>query len=427
MDKELLPYQYEFIEDTEHFFLALIAGFGSGKTYTLCRKAIYMAYLNQGYTGLLYEPTIPLLHDILIPDFEAALEDLQIPYTLRKTPNYNYVLHFPEGDSLVMLRAMENWQRHIGVNAAWIGADEVDTIKKPVAEKAVTKLIGRIRSGNVRQFFFTTTPEGFEFMYEFFVKKKSEKKRIIKARTTDNPFLPEDFVQTLYENYPPELVEAYVNGEFVNLTSGTVFRQFDRRENATDRTIQKGNILHIGMDFNIEKMSAVVCVTERDKAYAVDEIVDLYDTFEMADELYRRYKDCTVYIYPDAAGNQRHSSSTLTDFQILRQKGFIIRVNPANPSVRERIMRINSMFRNTYGERRLFINTEKCPNLTEAIEKLTYKNGAPDKDSGYDHICDALGYFISKFAPLTRPKIKPERVPSKYDEYIKPTTDGLVI
>jgi len=434
MRVELLPHQHEFVADIEHKFLALIAGYGAGKTYSLINKAIYLAYLNQGYTGILYEPTTPLLHDILIPDFEKFLNESGIPYTLKKTPNYNYYLHFPDGDSLIMLRAMENWQRHIGVNAAWIGADEVDTIKKPLAKKAVEKLMGRIRSGLVRQFFFTTTPEGFEFMYHFFVERDSPLKRRIHASSLDNPYLPKDFIDSLYENYDAELVKAYIHGQFVNLTSGAVYRNFDREKNATDRTIQPGDVLHIGMDFNIEKMAAVVHVEDRNtgKVYAVDEIVDIRDTFEMSEEIFRRYRDHKVLVYPDAAGDQRHTSATLTDIQILRQRGIHTVFNPKNPPVRERVMRMNSMFCNAYGERKYFVNIKKCPNYVSALEKLVYKNGVPDKDSGYDHITDAAGYYIYKFAPKIRTKPEPKPAAGRYgdleykESILTAETDGLV-
>ena len=53
------------------------------------------------------------------------------------------------------------------------------------------------------------------------------------------------------------------------------------------------------------------------------------------------------------------------------------------------------------GVRRLKVNTDKCPALTESFEKQAYdKNGEPDKSSGLDHIIDAGTYPIAYKYPI---------------------------
>ena len=42
----LLPAQREFVDDTDHKILGYCAGFGAGKTYALCAKAICLAMDN---------------------------------------------------------------------------------------------------------------------------------------------------------------------------------------------------------------------------------------------------------------------------------------------------------------------------------------------------------------------------------------------
>ena len=54
------------------------------------------------------------------------------------------------------------------------------------------------------------------------------------------------------------------------------------------------------------------------------------------------------------------------------------------------------MFCNANDKRTYLVNTRKCPEYTEALERMPYdKNNQPDKTSGFDHITDAGGYFIS--------------------------------
>ena len=70
------------------------------------------------------------------------------------------------------------------------------------------------------------------------------------------------YIETLMDIYTEQELEAYLNGEFVNLNSGSVYYAFDRKVNHSNREIQAGEVLHVGMDFNISKMSATIRVTD---------------------------------------------------------------------------------------------------------------------------------------------------------------------
>ena len=127
------------------------------------------------------------------------------------------------------------------------------------------------------------TPEGFKWFYQRYVKEfNSETDLLVRASTYDNKHLPEQYISNLEQQYPPNLLKAYLNGEFVNLTSGSVYNEYDVDNNNTDRVVEeKDHTIHIGMDFNITKMSAVVHVLDSNTPYAVDELVNVYDTFQM--------------------------------------------------------------------------------------------------------------------------------------------------
>ena len=75
-----------------------------------------------------------------------------------------------------------------------------------------------------------------------------------------------------------------------------------------------------------------------------------------------------------------------------------------NPSIKDRLSACNAMILNSKDERRLMVNTIKCPHLTEALEQQVYDDfGMPDKKSGLDHVTDAFGYFLVKKYPITKP------------------------
>jgi len=403
LELELLKHQYEFCADDETRYLALVAGYGSGKTFAFCVKTIFMAAANIGYAGAIMEPTYGMIKRTLLPAMNEALQDLNIPYSFSKSDAV-YTLHFAEGDCTVYCLSGENYSRMAGMNLAFFGVDECDTIQKDIARSMWNMAMSRLRSGRVYQGFTTSTPEGFNFLYEFFVDEAEGKtdRRLIKGRTQDNPFLPDDFIQSLLDNYPPNLIKSYLEGEFTNLTSGQIYYAFNREQNHTDVTIQdmSNHILHIGVDFNINHMAGIVHVINGGVPSALDELIDLRNTEVLIQEIRNRYGARKVIIYPDAAGNQNKTSASMSDIALLKQAGFEINVGSVNPPVRDRINSMNGMFCNAKGERKYKVNTKQCPSYTKTLEQQVYVNGAPDKNHNLDHPADAGGYFIYRIFPL---------------------------
>jgi hypothetical protein len=208
---DLHPGQLAFVDDQATQILGVSAGYGAGKTRALCAKAVHLAAANQGFIGAVMEPTGPLIRDIWQNDFDDFLEAYAIPYTFRASPLPEYVLHLPGGDTKILCRSFENWTRIIGLNLAWVLADEIDTVAPSIASRAFPKILGRLRAGNVRQFGAASTPEGFRWMFNTFASDDAQQRsdrKLIKMRTQDNPYLPADFIERLQANYDPSLLRA---------------------------------------------------------------------------------------------------------------------------------------------------------------------------------------------------------------------------
>ena len=421
MTVRLLKHQYEFVTDTSTRYLALIGGYGAGKTKAFCHKAIHLASLNVGHTGALLEPINTMLHDVLIPEFENCLVEAGVPYQYKASPLPQFTLRFASGETTIILRSAENYRRLAGLNLAFFGVDECDTIQKNVALQMWRMCQSRLRQGSVYQGFTTSTPEGFGFLYDFFAKNGDKAdRRYIQAKTRDNPFLPPDFIQSLLDNYPAELVEAYLEGKFVNLTTGRIYYKFDRRLNHTDYTIEKliaeyknkkdiyGRAiplpsLHIGMDFNVGKMAAVVHIIDNIGPVAVDEIIDARDTEQMIQIIKDRYPQFNITIYPDSSGQQRHTSNASTSDLNMLRAAFSVSVGSTNPPVKDRINSMNVAFCDANNIRKYRVNTHKCKAYTETLEQQVYdKHGQPDKSNDNDHPNDAAGYFIFSRFPIRR-------------------------
>jgi len=391
VEVDILKHQLAFVESTATH-TGLIGGYGSGKSFAGVLKTTLMKLKYPAIPVAYYLPTYGLIEDVAIPKFAELLTNMNTPYVLNQSKHF-----FNTKYGKIILRSMSNPERIVGYEVGYSLIDETDILSKDAMTDVFVKIIARNRcqlpNGDKNKTDVVGTPEGFKWAYEFFVTKKKANRKMIKAKTLDNPFIPEEYIETLSDIYTPQQLEAYLNGEFVNLTSGNVYHHFDRVENNSIREIQPNDVLHIGMDFNITKMNAVVHVMDGLIKTAVAEIVNAYDTFEMVSLIKSKYPNHSIVIYPDASGDNRKSSGK-SDIVVLREAGFTIRKQSKNPFVKDRVNAVNAAFKNAKGDRVYFINTNNCPVYTEATERQTYKNGEPDKTTGFDHITEAGGYFI---------------------------------
>lgn len=343
-----------------------------------------------------YLPTYPLIQDIAYQRFPALFEKNGIDYKLNQQKS---VLETAIGR--IIFRNMEQPDRIVGYEVAHSVVDELDTLPIDKARNVWNKIIARNRQkafsvNGVPQpntVGVVTTPEGFRFVYERWVTNKVDGYELIKAKTAENADnLPQDYIKNLQNTYSSALLAAYLEGEFVNLTAGRVYPDFHREKHATFETIQDNEPLHIGMDFNVNNMSAVVFVLRQNKAHALMELVGYRDTPDMIRAIKEKFYGHHITIYPDASGASHKSvNASVSDIALLREAGFTVLANSRNPAVKDRVLAVNKLI----GQGDLLVNPDRCPTLVEGLERQPYsKNGEPDKQTGFDHLNDALGYFI---------------------------------
>ncbi len=390
-------------------FPAFIAGFGSGKTEALVNWLLAQKLSNPFGDVAYYAPTFDLIRLIAWPRFEMKLTEWGLRYTLNKSEQILHIASF----GAVIFRTMANPERIIGYEVTDSAIDEIDTLPKAKATETWRKILGRNRQkkhAGVNRIANGTTPEGFGFIHDRWQKRGGGEYQMVRASTYSNQRnLPDDYIDQLIEDYPAQLIAAYINGQFVNLLSGAVYPDFDRAESHTNAGILPGDVLHIGMDFNVWNMAAVVAIVRGSNPIAVAELKKIRDTPAMIEAIKERYAKHSIVVYPDASGGAKSSkSASESDLTLLRQAGFTVRSPSANPAIKDRVMSVNAQLCNGKGERLLRINTYACPTLTEALEEQAYdSNGLPDKSTGVDHILDALGYMIHYLFPVRRKTFTP--------------------
>lgn len=250
------------------------------------------------------------------------------------------------------------------------------------------------------------TPKGFNHCYDTWSDGQEGREPDHKSwlyTSLQGGNIPAEEIEAAKRKMDVKTFQQEYEASFVNY-KGVVYYCFDRRFNHSDEVVQDKDVLHIGMDFNVGKMSAVTYVfRDKDQLHAVDEFADLFDTPAMIKAIKERYGDRhEIIIYPDASGNNRKSNNASeSDISLLKDAGFKVRVNPSNPAVKDRVNAMNGRLCNTLGERNLFVNTKKCPKFTTCLERQIYDDkGEPDKSSGFDHMNDAGTYPVAHLFPV---------------------------
>lgn len=405
------PITVTLTEPQEQFLLskakhpAFVAGFGAGKSQVMAIAAMGdAAHASDAQIGL-YAPTYDLVRLITGPRMCEVLAQYAVPHKWNKQENIIYSSYPRFGDFI--LRTMDNPERIVGYETYRSHVDELDTLKEANARRAWSQIIARNRqrpSGIKNPFNRVsayTTPEGFRFTYDRWKRNAPPGYEIIQAPTYSNPYLPEDYIDNLRNSYPAELIEAYIEGRFVNLTSGTVYRQYDRERNRSTEAIRPQEPLHIGMDFNVGKMAAVVHVERPTGDHAVETLSGMQDTPHAIETIQSKYAGHHVTIYPDASGKSRKTvNASKSDISLLRDAGFAIKARDSNPPVKDRILAVNAGFEH----QRYWVNDKTAPDYAESLEQQAYdKNGEPDKTTGADHMNDAGGYCVYWRMPVRKP------------------------
>ena len=377
-----------------------VGGFGSGKTAAAMARAMALKVMCRTASIAYYLPTYPLIQDIAFERFPELCERKGWAFKLNRQ---DAVMEFP-GAGRIVFRNMEQPDRIVGYEVAHSLVDEIDIMTTVKARAAWNKIIARNRQkcGMPNTVGVATTPEGFKFVYERWQKSPAQGYVLFKAKTEENAsHLPDGYIDNLRASYPANLLAAYLDGEFVNLTSGSVYPEFDRILNASTETIQPSEPLHIGQDFNVGQMASVIFVLRNGEPHAVDELTGILDTPALIAKIKSRYEGHAILIYPDASGSARKSNNASeSDIALLRQAKFNVLVGTTNPAIKDRVLAVNQMIHSNE-KRRLRVNADACPNFVEALEKQAYdKNGDPDKTSGFDHLNDAAGYFVNYRYPV---------------------------
>ena len=274
-------------------------------------------------------------------------------------------------------------------------------------EETWTEVLRPATSDQLAPVLFITSPAGWNWAKDLYDYAKSGQSADWQAwtfTTAEGGNVEKDEIEAARRELPERVFRQEYLASFESL-SNRVYSNFDRAVHVTQdlASLQDTRELLIGLDFNVDPMSACVGIKAGNQVHIIDEIeLSNSHTQEMAQEIRRRYPQHIIRVYPDPSGKARKTSAGgKTDFAILQQAGFRVIAPRAAPAVSDRINEVQAALRNGTGTTRLYIHP-RCTSLIRSLEGQAYVNGQPDKSSGLDHQVDGLGYLINGVLPIRR-------------------------
>ena len=377
-------------------FRVLISGRRFGKTYlAISELARFARFPNKKVWYV--APTYRQAKSICWSELKQRLDKVN---WISKINNSDLSIELVNG-STIALRGADNEQSLRGIGLDFLCMDEFADIHP----SAWLEVLRPTLSDKLGSALFCGTPRGFgNWAYDLYSKGLADKEwKSFQFSTLDGEQVSEKEIDQAKDDLDERTFQQEYLASFVNY-SGMIYYNFDRNKNIINEFNKNFNTLWIGLDFNVDPMAAVVCVVDNFNLYVVDEIqIWSSNTFEMVQEIKDRY-NYNIKIFPDPAARQRKTSAGgLTDLAILKNAGFNVFAKSKAPLVRDRINSLNTKLQNANGIPSLFI-LNSCKNVIKSLERQIYKEGTniPDKDSGFDHFNDALGYLVDYMFPLRR-------------------------
>jgi len=260
---EIEPFeaQQEFIDPQERSkrYYGYVSGVGAGKTFAGIVRTIHnMQDWNPGAMGAIIAPTRQMIVNVIIPEMRnlGLFDDAGWEYKSNYSDEPG--IHTPEGSRALMLSAdnKKTVERLRGLNLAWVWMDERTAIPNRAQEIAMQ----RLRVGEYRNLYITTTPKGKDSTYEFFkgsVQEQSDfaereleygtlmetedRRAIVGVPTSANEHTPEDYKEAMEQDMPDDVRQQEIQGRFVEVGSGVFSRDmltYIAPEDAQDKRLR---------------------------------------------------------------------------------------------------------------------------------------------------------------------------------------------
>lgn len=391
----------EFFFD-ENRWVVSYGGAGSAKSYSTAQKIITRIISEENHRFLITRKVAKTLRVSVFQLFKDVVSNMGL-YDQFKINKSDMTITYIKNNSQLLffgLDDIEKLKSIQGITSIWIEeASEVD-------KGDILELNRRLRGHTpyYKQIILTFNPiSHLHWLKEHFFDNPASNASIYKTTYLDNSFIDDEYKKEIEDikNYDIQQYNIYALGEWGVLNNNLVYHNYLQVKHGTQLSIDDFEILHCGVDFNVGGTVCVICGIRDEKVHVLEGWA-VYDTQQLADKLNgTRYKDKSLYVYPDASGGNESANAPSSSIDILKNNGLRIYAHPANPYVRDRVNTVNRLF----AQDRLLVN-DRFEKMVYSLQTQAYlENGKPEKFTEHkggavDDYNDALGYMISYKFPL---------------------------
>lgn len=394
------PYteQEPFLWD-KHRYYGFISGVGAGKTACgVMRTAVNADLWNRGSMGAIVAPSTYQIKNFIFP--------VMSEFGLRRRWEFNGFqaeepgFQTPDGGRILILSANDDRtvERLAGLNLAYWWLDEA----KETPQRARDVLRERLRKGNYRNGYITTTPNGYDHNYDFFVGDPEEDKELTESEygsatlyegygdrlcvahvpSWANPHNPEDYNEEM-KRLPEDIRRQQAEGYFVEF-KGLVYQWFDRSEHLVDEIDANVHRVFYGVDWgNRNPFAMVACGISNRGELIVQDVVyqtglDYDEQVAVATELQNEYGAGPVYC----------DSAEPAAINMLKRRGL-----DAQKAVKDVLPGIQYVSAQRDNFR---VVGHRCESLVQEFEAYRYPDDETNENpiDANNHALDALRYAI---------------------------------
>lgn len=396
VDLPLFPKQIDFIQSTERSVL-LQSGIGFGKSFVGALWLVLTVLKYPDVKGMIVARDYGQLKTASLVELKKAFDILGLiegkHYTWNRSNND--IVFFNK--TVVYCRGANNYDSAFrGGNMSFIWADEADFYKA----EAWRTLKGRLRVAP-ELMRVTSSPFGYNHIWEEFFQNSSPNKKVIHASTYDNPTLSEDYIEDLRGSYSPRLFEQEVLGKRLMINVGAVYQEFDRSIHVKPcrNILEEDDEIYFFTDYNIAHYCGCYMIKKDGIVYVIgEEHLEYKGTEEMALVVQSKFMGHPKIVVGDSTGNNaRGVNVSSTNYAIFQKAGLLTKPF-RNPPVQSRIINANSRIHHG-----LVVVDPSAKNLVRDLELVAWREDGADinkSDITLSHSSDAFSYGLWYFLPL---------------------------
>ena len=248
-------------------FRVLVAGRRFGKTYLDVHEMVRAAMVGPARRVWFIAPTYRQAKQVVWSD----LMQIVPPHMIARKDEGDLSVKLVGYDSEIALRGADNPDSLRGPGLDFVIFDEYADID-PRAWPEVVRPMLSDRQGEA---IFTGTPRGFDHFYELFVQaneRADEGWATFQYTTLQGGNVPAHEVEAARRDLSARVFRQEYEASF-EAVAGRVYDSFVRSFNCSPAVVDLGGTLHVGMDFNVNPMSAVLASQAGDELHVHDEIV----------------------------------------------------------------------------------------------------------------------------------------------------------